>query len=839
MSEAALYVSPDGDDGWSGGFPEPNRDRTDGPFASIDRALQRVSKLVNVGLSDPLTVYLRGGTYYLDEPLDLGRQVSGTEACPVTLAAYQDERAVISGGEPITGWRKADPSDLSGGSVQWTARCEAPGSVFRTLRVGDRAATRARYPSFDPTDPVKGGWLFADFWGQPWELGRFELPIDTATDAGAWLEWQVTIPRSATYQVWLRYVKSEDEPEPVSTTFGTKERPRAKLTELGVTGEWHDYRYARGGSVDLDEGSQNLVWENASGGTIHIDAVILCSDPDWDPTDRIRYTEWHPREYEVDDPRPGTDYLVIQAEACIAHSEGITLPTAPGARVTGTEPPGRKGKIFVRPGDMPEWSDWEGAEIHIFHAWNYSNYIAVVDRVDLENGLIFADFQTFVRAGNRFYIAGVREALSDPGEWHLDSKTGTVSYLASPDVKELPEVVAARLKTVIQISGSHIHLRDLVIADCDYSVPGSGSPSGGDAGILVSGAEHCSVRRCSFMSVHGSGVTLEKRSNNVEIAENIIEDVGQSGVFLTGSNEDQPYENTIAANEIRRCGRIYKHVAGVYITGGGKNRIAHNLIHQTPRYGISLKSKGDTLSNENILEFNDIRDTNLETADTGAIEVYGGGKTFTGNVLRHNRIVNSVGLKTNYRCEFMTPVYANGIYLDDWASGVTVYGNIIIGVSGCAVTLHGGWENRIENNILINGAGCQIALAPIFSDLKSTTLRDNTVVRNVIAYGDGEAKLFRCRDHRWYPEILKESDYNLFFCFDMDLESDPSPTPVGDLTEWRSIGFDLHSVVADPCFKDPQASDYTLQQDSPAFALGFKPIPIELIGPEGYRRRAD
>ena len=36
---------------------------------------------------------------------------------------------------------------------------------------------------------------------------------------------------------------------------------------------------------------------------------------------------------------------------------------------------------------------------------------------------------------------------------------------------------------------------------------------------------------------------------------------------------------------------------------------------------------------------------------------------------------------------------------------------------------------------------------------------------------------------------------------------------------------DLHSVVADPMFVDAAAGDFTLKPDSPAFALGFEPIP--------------
>jgi hypothetical protein len=48
---------------------------------------------------------------------------------------------------------------------------------------------------------------------------------------------------------------------------------------------------------------------------------------------------------------------------------------------------------------------------------------------------------------------------------------------------------------------------------------------------------------------------------------------------------------------------------------------------------------------------------------------------------------------------------------------------------------------------------------------------------------------------------------------------------------WQALGFDTHSLVADPLFVDPDKDDYRLQPDSPAFKLGFQPIPVEKIGP--------
>lgn len=51
------------------------------------------------------------------------------------------------------------------------------------------------------------------------------------------------------------------------------------------------------------------------------------------------------------------------------------------------------------------------------------------------------------------------------------------------------------------------------------------------------------------------------------------------------------------------------------------------------------------------------------------------------------------------------------------------------------------------------------------------------------------------------------------------------------LRSWQGRGQDVHSVVADPLFKDPDNGDFSLDPSSPALALGFKPIDTSTIGP--------
>ena len=56
--------------------------------------------------------------------------------------------------------------------------------------------------------------------------------------------------------------------------------------------------------------------------------------------------------------------------------------------------------------------------------------------------------------------------------------------------------------------------------------------------------------------------------------------------------------------------------------------------------------------------------------------------------------------------------------------------------------------------------------------------------------------------------------------------------------EWRALGADAGSMLGDPMFVDAAAGDFRLREGSPAFDLGFEPIPVEEIGPYEDELRA-
>ena len=166
---AEFVVAPNGSD--------ENRGTLEKPFATVAKAREAVRDLIAAGLESDVKVLLRRGTYRLDEPLLFGPEDSGTEKHAVTYAAYPGEAVVVSGGRPISGWKRGE------GDV-WTA--QVPGVkegkwYFRHLWVNGRRPVRARTPNKDADEPhwqLKGADLAAD-------LSRYTLTLPAGL-VGQW-----------------------------------------------------------------------------------------------------------------------------------------------------------------------------------------------------------------------------------------------------------------------------------------------------------------------------------------------------------------------------------------------------------------------------------------------------------------------------------------------------------------------------------------------------------------------------------------------------------------------------------------------------------------------------
>ena len=159
LQGADWFVAPAGNDAWSGSLPAPNSTKTDGPFASLKRARDAVRARRKAGAApEKQTVHVRAGTYLLSEPFKLEAQDSGTADAPMIYRAYEKEQPLLIGGRAITGWDPEKDQILKADLQKQGFKKPA----FKQLLFGGTRQPLARYPNADSENPYGGGFAYAD-----------------------------------------------------------------------------------------------------------------------------------------------------------------------------------------------------------------------------------------------------------------------------------------------------------------------------------------------------------------------------------------------------------------------------------------------------------------------------------------------------------------------------------------------------------------------------------------------------------------------------------------------------------------------------------------------------
>jgi hypothetical protein len=512
------------------------------------------------------------------------------------------------------------------------------------------------------------------------------------------------------------------------------------------------------------------------------------------------------------------------------------------------------------------------------------NNILTVTAVDFDNRLVtvtghLAERWDRLTRGNRFYIENVLEELDEPGEWCWDSETGTLYFWPPEGRAEDAEVTIPVTDRLIELRATTASpVRYLRFAGLTFTQtltlfpnpmaldPGyldCNRPNSAGYAFYMEGAEHCAVEHCCFDHVGGDAIRMHGYNSYNEITCNEIVGAGAQGVCLAYL-DFWPYEfppvwrgqednlrtlsarlpwavgNVITDNHIHHCGVIDNFGAGIHIHGlnCNGNTISHNLIHDMPHHAIYF-SMG---FGSNSIEYNDVHTLCLVMADAGGIYsnrwcvLEDDPALRDNNVIRFNRIRDVRGVHPFSRNvavpsslpsqeRIVSPYFTWGIYFDNSPRRAVVYGNITEGNVWGGVFLGGGYgepaDCLVENNILVESSVYQFDLG-----MKDAS-RGNRFVRNIVYYRNAGAALLRLQS----PAGVHECDYNVYF----HSGGDGSLRAVGVAGEsfenWRKLGFDAHSSIADPLFVDAEAHDFRLRPDSPAYKLGFKPIPAESLGP--------
>lgn len=560
------------------------------------------------------------------------------------------------------------------------------------------------------------------------------------------------------------------------------------------------------------------------------------------------------------------------------------------AKAAGADHPPYK-EIYVDPENFEpnEWKHPEDAVLHIFRSTYWGNLQYRLKDFDRErNALILGvggwQISSALSERSRFFVENVFEELDAPGEWFLDTREGVLYYMPDEDVDLSTAVIEVSvLKHAIEIIGtvsnpvSNVEFEGLRFAHTEttylepYSVPSRGDWSIYRGGcVLMEGASNCQISNCHFEGLGGNAVFINGYAEAISVTGSKFEDIGESAVCLVGEShlnrngtykckmcdsehswswdepsKEYPSRCYIHNNLIHDIGVFGKQTAGVFISLSEEITVSHNHIFDVPRAGICIN---DGLHGGHIIEYNDVHDTVRETGDHGPFNSWGrepywcrdqghGQESHpAGDVLKYAR--KTTVIKHNR----FRDTSGWGIDLDDGSSNYHVYGNLCIGIS---VKLREGDYRLVENNIFIHGAN-----PPAFH--RGYEENHDRFVRNIIvtssehdtpevdadySKGKSEGNIYDIIAPPLRGLWFLECDYNLFISnigrFRMAVHytrKRPSRTEVLDIAQWRAMGFDQNSLLADPMFRDAEHGDYRLKPESPAFNLGFKELPLDRFG---------
>ncbi|MBI4580169.1 MAG: right-handed parallel beta-helix repeat-containing protein, partial [Planctomycetes bacterium] len=471
--------------------------------------------------------------------------------------------------------------------------------------------------------------------------------------------------------------------------------------------------------------------------------------------------------------------------------------------------PGDKadGGQFNFDGDRPaRWTKADDLWVHGFWTWDWADSYVKVKSIDLEARLITSEPPHGVygyKAGARYYALNLLEELDQPGEYVIERASGTLYFWPPAGIDSAGAYVSMVDDMIVVHDVSHVTFRGLTLEIAR------------GAGVVIKGGSHNQVAACTLRNLGTLGVSITGGTDSGVVGCDIY-NVGDNGINIDGGDRKTltPGRQYATNNHIHHYSRTCYTYRSAVAVGGVGNRVDHNLIHDAPHNAVGLAG------NEHTIEFNEIHHVCLDTDDAGAFYM-GRDWTQRENVVRYNYFHQIGGHKGR--------VGVMSVYLDDWTSGTMVYGNVCH-EGGRAVLVGGGRNNTVENNVFVD---CTPAVhvdsrglgwAKNYFNGQTNTLVDRLDAMNYRQppYSTRYPELLTLYDDE--PALAKYNAVVRNICTGgkwLDLRD--------GLTD-QVVQVKDNPVNVDPQFVDAARGDFRLRDGSPAFAVGFKPIPIEKIG---------
>jgi hypothetical protein len=491
--------------------------------------------------------------------------------------------------------------------------------------------------------------------------------------------------------------------------------------------------------------------------------------------------------------------------------------------------------------DLKRFKNMTDVEVVLFHAWNESRLI--ISDVDEQQKIVRFTGPVGRKPGrgnrlNRYYIDNVFEGLDGPGEWYLDRHEGKLYYWPSeavcPDDLDNADLRAPVLNELLRFEGSvenniyveFIKIKGITFSGTDYFLPEQGIPTIRDVGDIwfPSAVTLNGVRECIFENnvIKNTGTYgLDITGDAIRVTDNEIYDTGSGGIITRSYGR---YRNVITYNHIHHCSDIFHSGVGINIDDGG-GLIGNNLVHNIGQSGIYGRHWSTDYGQEQerrnqeqglIIEYNEIYNVMQKLNDGGGIFIR------DDNVIIRNNLIHDVYPPPEGHGSFVL-----GIYTGCETRNCLVENNLVFRTQAGMHIWYKNRNNTYINNIFVDGEAWQIDLHNPGGDYQHQQIR---LLRNIICFSNPDGMLYSVQGERSLP---LESDYNIIYHTQGREFAIRGLEGVKTFEEWRELGFDTHSIIADPLFTDPAQDDYSLKPESPALKMGFKPIDISGVGLRG------
>ncbi|MCX5757449.1 MAG: right-handed parallel beta-helix repeat-containing protein, partial [Candidatus Hydrogenedentes bacterium] len=487
-------------------------------------------------------------------------------------------------------------------------------------------------------------------------------------------------------------------------------------------------------------------------------------------------------------------------------------------------------KFKYADGDLKPWANIEDAVVVVYHSWETAlHHIKSLDETNhvVEfTGPSAWNFGYWGGAPQRYYVENILEALDQPGEWYLNRKTGTLYYMPMPgEDMTKANVVAPVARQLLTIEGKpadgkcvdYLRFSGIRFMYTDWPLEPQGHSDGQaaasiNAAVQATGARFCTFDRCDVMHVDNYGVWLRAGCQDNLLTHCEIADLGAGGVRV-GECGDSRVEteaalrNVVDNNFIHDGGKTFRGAIGVWIGRSSYNRIAHNDISDFRYTGISVGwswGYAATSANHNIIEYNDVHHLGHgQLGDMGGIYLLG---IAPGTVIQFNKFHDVISYAKGYG--------GWGIYFDEGSTDLLAENNIVYNTLTGTFHQHYGRDNRVQNNIFAFSHGPQIIRSRPEAHISFF------FERNIVLFNNGQLLGSNWSNDNFYL------DKNCYW----DASGDDFDFAGHEFDEWKALGHDVHSVIADPLFENAAGLDFRLKPNSPALAVGFVPIDLSLTG---------